>query len=147
MGTALVPDEQGIALREIPCVRGTFEDLYASAVGVLPPAGGDALGDDDAARVLPDMDHLCSGVSLLAVVRDRHGIEFADRIVALQDATRILPGDGGSRFDLCPGDLGVDTPARAAFGDEVVDAALPIFVSRIPVLHRRVLDLGIVVGD
>ena len=37
--------------------------------------------------------------------------------------------------------------AVAALGDEVVDAALALGVARIPVLHRRVLDLGVVERD
>ena len=34
--------------------------------------------------------------------------------------------------------------ALAALGDEVVDAALAVLVARVPVLHRRVLDLRVV---
>jgi hypothetical protein len=37
--------------------------------------------------------------------------------------------------------------AVAALGDEVVDAALAVLVARIPVLHRGVLDLGVVQRD
>ena len=35
----------------------------------------------------------------------------------------------------------------AALGDEVVDAADAVLVARVPVLHRRVLDLGVVERD
>ena len=38
-------------------------------------------------------------------------------------------------------------PAIATLGDEIVDAAPALGVARIPVLHRGVLDLGIVEGD
>ena len=37
--------------------------------------------------------------------------------------------------------------AVAALGDEIVDAALAVGVARIPVLHGRVLDLGVVERD
>jgi hypothetical protein len=37
--------------------------------------------------------------------------------------------------------------AVAALGDEIVDAALALGVARIPVLHRRILDLGVVERD
>ena len=37
-------------------------------------------------RVLADVDHLGAGVGLLVVVRQRHRIKLADRVVALQDA-------------------------------------------------------------
>ena len=35
----------------------------------------------------------------------------------------------------------------AAFGYEIVDAAAALFISRIPVLHGRVLDLGVIKRD
>ena len=37
--------------------------------------------------------------------------------------------------------------AVAALGDEVIDAALPLLVARIPVLDGRVFDLGILQRD
>ena len=37
--------------------------------------------------------------------------------------------------------------ALAALGHEVVDAALAVLVAGVPVLDRRVLDLGVVEGD
>ena len=37
--------------------------------------------------------------------------------------------------------------AVAALGDEIVDAALALLVAGVPVLHRRVLDLGVVERD
>ena len=40
--------------------------------------------------------------------------------------------------------LRVDALAQAALGDEVVDAAHAVLVARVPVLHRRVLDVGVV---
>ena len=80
-------------------------------------------------------------------LRDRDRVELAARIVAAQDAARIFPGDGRAGFDLGPGNLGVLAAAVAALGDEVVDAALAFGVARIPVLHGRILDLGVVERD
>ena len=97
--------------------------------------------------LLPDVDHLRAGVGLLAVVGERHRVELADRVVALEDAARVLPGDRRARLDLGPGDLRAPAEAAAALGDEVVDAALAVLVARVPVLHRRVLDLGVVERD
>ena len=37
--------------------------------------------------------------------------------------------------------------AQAALGDEVVDAAHAVLVARVPVLHGRVLDVGVVQRD
>ena len=110
-----------------------------AAISVLRLAGGDALGDDPARRVLAEVDHLGARVDLLETVRDRDRVELAARIVAAQDAARILPGDRRTGLDLGPGDLGVLAAAVATLGDEIVDAALAFRIARIPVLHRRVL--------
>ena len=37
--------------------------------------------------------------------------------------------------------------AIAALGDEIIDAALAFGIARIPVLHRRIFDLGVVERD
>src|SRR6185437_563750 len=84
---------------------------------------------------------------LLVTVRDRDGIEFAARIVAAQNATRVFPGDGRTGLDLRPGNLGARPTAIAAFGDEIEDAASAFGIARIPVLHRGIFDLGIVERD
>ena len=83
----------------------------------------DALRDDRAARIAADVDHLRARIGLLIVVRDGHGVELADRVVAAQDAARVLPRDRRAGFDLRPRDLRVRTAAVAALGDEVVDSA------------------------
>ena len=102
---ALVADEQRVALRVVARVLRVLADPHQAAVGVLAVAGGDALRDDRAAGVLPDVDHLRAGVGLLPVVGRRHRVELADRVVALQDAAGILPGDRRAGLDLRPGDL------------------------------------------
>ncbi len=147
VGAALVADQERVALRVIACVIRFPEDLDHAAVAVLSVPGGDALGDDRRLGVLADVDHLGAGVGLLVVVGHGHRVELADRVVSLQDAARILPGDRRSGLDLSPGDLRVLPQALTAFGHEVVDAALAVLVSGIPVLHRRVLDLGVVERD
>src|SRR5581483_299919 len=88
-------------------------------------------------------DHLGAGVGLLAVGGDRHGVELADRVVALQDDARVLPGDRRAGFDLGPRDPRPGAGA-AALGHEVVDATVALGVTRIPVLYRRVLDRRVV---
>src|SRR5437879_7386686 len=118
-----------------------------AAIGVLRFAGGDALGDDPAGRVLAEMEHLGAGIDLLEAVRDCDRIELAAGMVAAQDAARILPGDGGSRLDLGPGNLGVVAAAVATLGDEIVDAALALGVAGVPVLYGRIFDLGIIERD
>ncbi len=93
------------------------------------------------------MQHLGAAVDLLAAIGDGDRIELAARMVAAQDAARIFPGDGRAGFDLGPGNLRARAAAVAALGDEIEDAALAVGVARIPVLHRRILDLRVVERD
>src|SRR3546814_18071643 len=44
-------------------------------------------------------------------------------------------------------DLGASALAQPALGDEIVDPALALGVAGIPVLHGRILDLGILERD
>ena len=73
--------------------------------------------------------------------------DLADRIVALQNATWVFPGDGRSGFHLRPRNFRAVAAACAAFCDEIVDAAFALRVAGVPVLHRRVLDLGVLQRD
>src|SRR5215470_14804389 len=93
------------------------------------------------------MNHLGAGIDLLVAVRDRDRVELAAGIVAAQDAARIFPGDRRSGLDLGPGDLGVLAAAVATLGDEIVDATLAFGVAGVPVLYRRIFDLGIIERD
>src|SRR5699024_3064070 len=106
-------------------------------------AGADALGDDLAFGVLADVHHLGTGVGLLVMMGQRDRVELADGTIADKYAAGVLPGDRRAGLDLCPADLGVIATALAAFGDEVVDAALAVFITGIPVLHGRILDVGL----
>src|SRR5258705_6653796 len=115
-----------------------------TAIGVLRDAGGDALGDDPAGGVLAEMNHLGAGIDLLVAVRNRDRVKLAARVIAAQDAARIFPGDRRSGLDLGPGDLRIVAAAVATLGDEIVDAAFAFGIAGIPVLHRRIFDLGIV---
>ena len=123
---------------------GAGQDFHQSPVGVLTMPGRDALGHDGAAGVLADVDHLGAGVGLLVVVDGRHRVELPDRAVTAQHAAGVFPGDRRAGLDLGPGDMRVAAAALAALGDEIVDAADAAFIARIPVLHGRVLDEGIV---
>src|SRR3990172_1540069 len=123
VGATLVAYQQGIAAGEVPRAGGRGHDLHEPAVGVLPVAGGDPLCDDPAAGVLADVRHLRTGVRLLVVVDERHGVELADGVIALENHAGVLPGNGGAGLNLSPGDLGVDAGGLAPLGDEVEDAA------------------------
>src|SRR5690606_10335881 len=104
-------------------------------IGVLAEPRCDALGDDAAARVLAEMDHLGAGVDLLVAVRHGDRVELALAVVTAQDAARIFPGDRRAGLDLGPGNLRAAAAAVAALGDEVVDAAFALGITGIPVLH------------
>ena len=147
MRAAPVADQQRVALRVIACALRPLPDLHQAPVGVLSPAGRNAFGDDGALGVAAEVDHLRAGVGLLPVVGHRHRVELANRVVALEDAARILPGDRRAGLDLRPGNLRADPLALATLGHEVVDAALAILVTRIPVLDGRILDRRVVERD
>ncbi len=128
----LFADEHGIALRIVAGVLSPFVDPHQPAIRVLPMAGGNALGHDRAARVLADVEHLGAGVGLLVVVDQSDRVELTDRIVAEQNATRILPSDGGAGLDLRPRNMRIPALALAALGDEVVDAPLAAPIPTLP---------------
>src|SRR6185437_13486369 len=144
---ALAAHEERVALSEIARPLGARQDLYEAPVGVLAAARRDALGDDGAAGIAPDVDHLRAGVGLLAVVDRCDGVELSARALATQDAARILPGDRRAGFHLGPGDVRVAPAALAALGHKVVDAALAFGIARVPVLYRGVLDEGVIQRD
>src|SRR4029079_4487377 len=102
MRAALVADQKAIALRVVACALCLREHLHKTPIGTLPACGGDACGDDGRARVLADMDHLGPGIGLLEIVGNLNRVEFADRVVALENAAWILPGDRRAGLDLRP---------------------------------------------
>ena len=91
--------------------------------------------------------HLGAGVGLLPVVGDGDRVELALAVVAAQDAGRVLPRHGRAGLDLGPHHLGPRLAAVGALGDEVVDAAPPLLVARVPVLDGGVLHLGVFQND
>src|ERR1044071_6492954 len=140
-------DEHRVALRVVARALRAGQNLDEPAVRVVRLARRDALRDDCAARVLPDVNHLRAGVGLLRVVRLRHRVELADGVVPLEDARRVLPRNRRAGLDLRPRNLRVAAAARAALRHEVVNAALALLVARVPVLHRRILNLRVVQRD
>ena len=147
MRAALVADQQRVALREVPRVRRLAMRRDEPAIGVVGAARRDALGDDAARGVLAEVDHLGAAIDLLAAIRNGDRIELAARFLAAQDAARIFPGDGRTGLHLRPADLGPRAPAVAALGHEIIDATLAFRIAGEPVLHRRILDLGIIQRD
>ena len=142
-----VADQQRVALRVV--ARAVAPSGSARARGsVFWPRPAEMPFETIVLRVFFPMWIIFVPVSAcwrLFVDGDR--VELAHRVVALQDAARVLPGDRRAGLDLRPRDLRALAAARAALGDEVVDAAAAFLVAGVPVLHRRVLDLGVVERD
>src|SRR5712692_9347947 len=78
------------------------------------------------------------------MVRHGDGVELADRVIALEDAAGVLPGDRRASLHLGPRDLRAHAARGAALGDEIVDPAPAFLVARVPVLDRRVFDRRVV---
>src|SRR4051812_39166758 len=87
---ALIAKQERIALRVVARTGGGLQNLDAAAIGVLSVSGGDALADNGGSGVLPDVDHLGAGIGLLVIIGERDRVELADRVVADQQAARIL---------------------------------------------------------
>ena len=138
VGCTLVAHKHAVALGVVACTRSRLADAHFAAVGVAGVVRADTLADDGALGVLANVDHLGAGICLHVPVGEGHAVEFA---------ARILPCDGRTRFDLRPADAAVLAGTLAALRDKVVHAAGSRFtVARVPVLHGRILDAGVVLG-
>jgi hypothetical protein len=93
MGATLIADQERVALRVVPRTGCALHDLHLASIGVLAMTGRNAFGDDGAARVLAHVDHFGPGVGLLVVVGEGNRVELTHRVLTLQDAARILPGN------------------------------------------------------
>ena len=92
--SGLVTDQHRIALAVIASALGIGPHLHETAIAVAGAAGTDALAHNRGAGARSDVDHLGTGIGLLAVVGEGHGIELTHRISTLQHATGVFPGDG-----------------------------------------------------
>src|SRR5690606_41572152 len=96
--------QERVALREVARIVRARKDLDQAPIAVLSVTGRDALGDDRAARVAPDVNHLRPGVGLLIVVGHCYRVELAARVVAPLDTARIFPRNRLNRLPLRPAD-------------------------------------------
>ena len=147
VSSTLGADEHAIALGVVAGACSGFADAHLATVGVAGAVSADALRNDCALGVLANVDHLRAGVGLHVAVREGYAVKFAHRIVALQDAARVLPRDGRPRFDLGPADAAVFAGTLAALCNKVIDTAgSRLAVARVPVLHGRIFDFGVFFG-
>src|ERR1700693_5677015 len=147
MRAALAADQQRIAIREIARPSREPVHRYLTPIGILRLSCRDPLGDYAAPRVATKMNHFRAAVDLLSAIRDCDRIKLTAGSLAAQNAGRILPGDGRTGLDLRPRNFRSSAAAVAALGHEIVYAAPPFGIARIPVLHGRIFDLGVVKRD
>lgn len=105
--TTVRPHQQRVALSEVPGVLCAWEDLNQPPVRILGSARRDSLGDNSAAGVAADMEHLGARISLLQIIGNRYRVELSYRVVTPQNATGIFPGNGRTSLHLGPGDAGI----------------------------------------
>src|SRR3546814_1289158 len=117
MRATAIADQQAVALCVVACAFRSLADTNEAAISLLAMTGGDALGDDRRLRVAAEMNHLGAGVGLLMMMGEGDRIEFADRVIAAQDAARIFPGHRRAGLDLRPRDLARHNTTIAAVGD------------------------------
>ena len=142
VGTAERTYQETVALGEIPCSGSSGKHSHKAPVAVLAMSGRYALADNAASGVPSGVNHLRAGIRLLVIVGHGHGIELRGGIVPLQYGARIFPGYGGAGLDLGPGQMG-SLVAYSPLGHEVENASAALGITRIPVLHGAVLDIGI----
>src|SRR3954453_14534373 len=133
MRASVVADQQRVALRVVARALGPRLHPDQTTIGVLAAPGRNTLRGACGRGVAAEMDHLRAGIGLLTVVRDRDRVEFANRIVAFENAARVFPRDRRAGLDLGPRDLRPCAAASAALRDEIIDAAPALGVSGIPV--------------
>src|SRR5688572_27337449 len=129
MSTALIAKQQRVALGVITRFGSTFHDFYQSPISVLPVSRGDALRNDRALGIFPDVDHLGAGIRLLVIVGERDRIKLSDRVVALQNAAWIFPRNRRAGLYLRPRNFRVDSQALCPLGDKIIDPALAVPVA------------------
>ena len=76
VSTAFRAYKKTVALGIIPGANRSGIHSHKTPVAILTMPGRDSFADDPAFGSPSDVNHLGSGVSLLVVVGDSHGIEF-----------------------------------------------------------------------
>ena len=72
MCTTFLTNQHGITLGVVACILSSWCDSHQATVGILPLHGGDPFGNDLAARILANMNHLGAGIGLLVVTGQRN---------------------------------------------------------------------------
>ena len=147
MRSAIAAQQQGVAGTVVTGIICIGCSTNQSTIGILAMSCRDTLRDDGTLGVLTHVNHLGTGISLLIVVGNSHAVELCHRVVATQDAGRILPGNRRTCLYLSPTQLRVHATQVASLGYQVQHTTLTVFITRIPVLNGRVLHLSIILDD
>ena len=147
MRSTIATQQQRVAGTVVTGIVGIGCGTNQTTIGVLAMSCRNTLRDDGTLGVLTHVNHLGTGISLLIVVGNSYAVELSYRVVATQDAGRILPGNRRTRLYLSPAQLRVHTAQVASLGYQIQHATLTMFITRIPVLNGRVLHLSIILDN
>ena len=147
MRSTIAAQQQGVAGTVVAGIIGIGCSTNQTTIGVLAMTCRDTFRDDGTLGVLTHVNHLGTGIGLLIVVGNSHAVELSYRVVATQDAGRILPGNRRTRLYLSPAQLRVHTAQVASLGYQVQHTTLTMLITRIPVLNGRVFHLSIILDN
>ena len=147
MRSTIATQQQGVAGTVVAGIIGIGCSTNQTTIGVLAMTCRDTLRDDGTLGVLTHVNHLGTRISLLIVVGNSHTVELSYRVVATQDAGRILPCNSRTGLYLSPAQLRVHTAQVASLGYQVQHTTLTMLITRIPVLNGRVFHLCIILDD
>ncbi len=106
-----------------------------------------SFGNNPATGIVPDMNHLGTGIRLLIIIGNGNRIKFTDRTVSFQNSTGIFPGNRRSRFNLGPNQFRIFSATQSPFGDKIIYPPFPLLISGIPILYGTVFHFGIFLYD
>ena len=147
MRSTIATQQQRVAGTVVAGIVGIGCSTNQTTIGVLAMTSRDTLRNDGALGVLTHVNHLGTGISLLIVVGNSYAVELSYRVVATQDAGRILPCNSRTGLYLSPAQLRVHTAQVASLGYQVQHTTLTMLITRIPVLNGRVFHLSIVLDN
>src|SRR4030095_11601691 len=100
-------DKKRVALGVVLAILEMLRPVNQTAVSGSAFADGDRFGNNVAGRFIGSMNHLRSGVLMLAVVGERYGKNFATRLATFHDHAGIFHGETGADVAIDPFYLGV----------------------------------------
>ena len=125
----------------------TWRNLHQTSVTILTMTGRYSFWDNCTPGILSQMNHLCSCISLLIIIRYGDWIKLAYRMITSQDTTRIFPCNRRTCLYLSPWDFTVITFTQASLCYEVVNTAFSVFISRIPILYCRIFHFCMIMSN